>query len=150
MAYKIALFIHVFSMATWFGGIAGMAFLLRKSIRQHEQGFSMKQTLENVHKLNTSMIVPTAVLVLAAGLYMLTTWDANKPLWLLVKERFGSLITFLYIVAIPFYGKKLLNKVREATDAAEMAAGVKRYIMLLNVTLLAMLVIIFFVTFQIS
>ncbi|WP_169713759.1 hypothetical protein [Paludifilum halophilum] len=151
IGYKIALFVHILSIATWFGGLTVMAVWLRKSTALHQSGISMSKSLENVHNLNVRMMVPVAVLALAAGMYMLVTgtWGADQPLWLTVKERFGSLFVLLYIIGLPLYGGKLLKKVQSEKDESTMASTVKRYIGLLNFSLLAMLVIIVFVTFQI-
>ncbi|PTX58900.1 hypothetical protein C8P63_11482 [Melghirimyces profundicolus] len=148
MDVKIALFIHILSIASWVGGITVMAVWLRKSTKLHDQGLSMKESLVNVHNLNVRMMVPVAVLTLLTGLYMLVQWGPDKPLYLLIKERFGSLIVLLYAVGLPIYGGRLLKKVKAETDPAAMTGTLKRYIRLLNLTLLLLVFIIFAVTFK--
>jgi protoporphyrinogen IX oxidase len=74
----------------------------------------------------------------------------NEALWLMVKERFGSLFVIVYILYIVFYGRKTLNQVQAAENEPEKAKSLlKRYIMVLNISLLCMVVLIFFVTTKI-
>ncbi|MFC4075349.1 hypothetical protein [Salinithrix halophila] len=148
VGYKIALFIHILSVASWFGGLAVMSVWLRKSIKLNETGISMTKSMESVHNLNVRMMIPVAILALAAGLYMLVSgnFGADKPLWLTIKERFGSLFILLYAIGLPIYGGKLFKKVAEGGDQA--VSVVKRYIALLNTTLVVLLFIIFVVSFK--
>lgn len=150
MAYKIALFIHVLSIASWFGGLAVMVVWLRKSTKLHDKGISMDHSMENVHNLNVRMMVPVAIMAFAAGLYLLMSgnWGADKPMWLTIKERFGSLIILAYVIGLPVYGGRLFKKLQGETDTAAKAAGVKRYINLLNLTLILLAFIILVVTFK--
>ncbi|SEN38646.1 DUF2269 family protein [Lihuaxuella thermophila] len=149
MAIHLALFIHVVCVAAWFGGISVMAMYLRDSIRSGNPE-TMSYALGKVQRWNLTMFIPTAVLVLLTGIYMLMQY-ANKPTWLLVKERFGSLFIVLFIVLIALYGRKLLNQVKAAgTDSAKGQAILKRYIMLLNLSLVCMIILIFFVTVKIG
>ncbi|QKG85466.1 hypothetical protein GXN76_14060 [Kroppenstedtia pulmonis] len=149
MAEKVALFLHVLSIATWFGGLSVMAVWLRKSIAFNDSGIAMDKSLESVHNLNVRMMVPVAVLALAAGFYLLMSMygGADKQLWLLIKERFGSLFILLYIIGFPIYGGKLLKKAK-AADVSAKTAIVKRYIHTLNFSLLLILVLILAVTFK--
>ncbi|PTM53317.1 DUF2269 family protein [Desmospora activa] len=149
MDYKIALFFHVVSMAAWFGGLSVMAVWLRKAIANHEAGISMSKSLEFVHNLNIRMMVPTAALVLIAGLYMLIgQGGSGGQTWLLIKERFGSLFLLVYIIGFPIFGGKIFKQAKAATDANTMASLVKRYIMVLNVTLLILAFIILTATIK--
>jgi putative membrane protein len=149
MAIKIALFIHVVSVAAWFGGISMMAMYLRDATRSNNLE-TMSYALGKAQRWNLTMFIPTAVLVLLTGIYMLMQY-ANKPLWLLVKERFGSLFVVLFILLIAFYGRKLLSQVKAGgVDSAKGQAILKRYIMLLNLSLLCMVILIFFVTVKIG
>ncbi|SMO88733.1 hypothetical protein [Melghirimyces algeriensis] len=148
MDVKIALFIHVLSIASWVGGLTVMATWLRKSTKLHEQGISMTESLVNVHNLNVRMMVPVAILTLASGLYLLIQWGPDKPMYLLIKERFGSLIVLLYAVGLPVYGGRLLKRVKSETEPSAMTKTVKGYINLLNITLLLLVFIIFVVTLK--
>lgn len=147
MDYKIALFVHVLSVASWFGGLAVMTVWLRKSTKLHDSGISMDQSLKNVHNLNVRMMVPVAVLALISGLYMLIQGDM-KPLYLVIKERFASLIVLAYVVGFPIYGGRLFKKLQGETDSTAKTAIVKRYINLLNLTLLLLVFILLVVTFK--
>ncbi|SDX32927.1 hypothetical protein SAMN05444487_11451 [Marininema mesophilum] len=149
MDYSIALFIHVLSMASWFGGLAVMVIWLRKSTRLNEEGLSMKKSMESIHNLNVRMMIPVAVLGALAGFYMYLSpmWSSNMPLWLTIKERGISIFILLYIIAFPIYGGKLSKRAQaESGQAAETA--VKRYIMLLNISVLVLLFTIFIVTIK--
>ncbi|GGA48622.1 hypothetical protein GCM10007416_22210 [Kroppenstedtia guangzhouensis] len=148
MGYKIALFVHVLSIASWFGGLAVMAVWLRKSTKLHDAGISMDQSLKNVHNLNVRMMVPVAILSFIAGLYMLIQFGDSKPLYLVIKERFGSLIVLAYVIGFPIYGGRLFKKLQGETDPAAKVARVKGYINLLNLTLLLLAFIILVVTFK--
>jgi uncharacterized membrane protein len=147
--YTISLFVHVVSIATLFGGISLMAMVLRDATRSNDVE-TMSKAMEKVQRWNLTMFIPTAVLVLITGVYMLMQYS-NKPLWLLVKERFGSLVIILFIVLVAWYGKKLLQRVKASGNDLQKATGlVKRYIMLLNLFLLFMIVLIFFVTTKLT
>lgn len=149
MAIKIALFIHVVSVAAWFGGISMMAMYLRDATRSGNLE-TMSYALGKAQRWNLTMFIPTAVLVLLTGIYMLLQY-ANKPVWLLVKERFGSLFVVLFILLIALYGRKLLSQVKAGgVDSAKGQAILKRYILLLNLSLLCMVILIFFVTVKIG
>lgn len=148
-AMGIALFIHVVSIATWLGGIALMAMYLRDATRSGNLE-TMSYALGKVQRWNLTMIIPTAVLALISGIYMWMAY-AEKPFWLLVKERFGSLFVILFIVLVAFYGNKLLKQVKtNGTDTAKAQTLVKRYIMMLNISLLLLVVLVFFATVKIG
>ncbi|MBD1372312.1 DUF2269 family protein [Hazenella sp. IB182357] len=147
---NIALFIHVVCVATWFGGATMMTMFLRDATRSNDVT-TMANTLAKVQRWNLTMFLPTSVLVLITGMYMWMAYVGaeSKPLWLLVKERFGSLFIIAFILIIAFYGKKLLNQVKESgVQTATAQALLKRYIMLLNFSLLCMIILIFFVTIK--
>jgi putative membrane protein len=149
MDYRIALFIHVISMAAWFGGLAVMAVWLRKAIANHESGLSMTKSLEFVHNLHVRMMLPTAVLVLIAGLYLLFgQGGAGGQTWLLVKERFGTLFLLVYIIGLPIWGSKVLKKAKATSDTQAMVPLVKRYIHVLNLTVLVIAFIILTATIK--
>ncbi|MCH5585382.1 DUF2269 family protein [Shimazuella sp. AN120528] len=145
---KISLFIHVFSVATWFGATTLMAMFLRNATRTDDAAI-MTNSLATAHRWNLTMMIPTSVLALITGIYMLMQYDANKPLWLLVKERVGSLFIIVFILVIALYGKKLLKAAKDSASNSTTASIVKRYIMILNLSVLVMLVLIFFVTTKI-
>jgi putative membrane protein len=147
MAYHIALFIHVVSVATWFGGLSMMAIWLRNAARG--QSIDAQASLRAAHRANMTMLVPTAILALITGLYMLMSggWGSDKPLWLLIKERFASTWILIYILLFSFVGGKLLKKAQAEKDT-EIA--VKRYILWLNLSLAILTLIILVVTFKFS
>jgi putative copper export protein len=146
---KISLFIHVFSIATWFGSTTLMAMYLRNETRSNEQ-LAMTNALGTAHRWNLTMMIPTSVLVLITGMYMLIQYEGDKPFWLLMKERLGSLFIIAFILLITLYGKKLLQAAKNASSADAAVAPVKRYIMVLNISVLIMALLIFFVTTKIS
>jgi hypothetical protein len=146
---KISLFVHVFSVATWFGATTLMAMYLRNAIRSNDET-NMVQSLSTAHRWNLTMMIPTSVLALITGLYMLMQYEENKPLWLLVKERLGSLFIVVFILIITLYGKKLLKSAKESASNVTAASSLKRYIMILNTSVLVMLILIFFVTTKIQ
>ncbi|MDN4593647.1 DUF2269 family protein [Polycladomyces subterraneus] len=147
MAYHIALFIHVVSVATWFGGLSMMAIWLRNAARG--ESIDAQASLRAAHRANMTMLVPTAILALITGLYMLMNggWGSDKPLWLLIKERFASTWILIYVLWFSYAGGKLLKKAQEEKDT-EIA--VKRYILWLNLSLSILVLIILVVTFQFS
>jgi protoporphyrinogen IX oxidase len=147
MGYHIALFVHVVSVATWFGGLSMMAIWLRNAIRK--EGMDAKASLQAAHRANMTMLVPTAVLALITGMYMLMSggWGRDMPLWLIIKERFASLWILLYIVLFSVAGGKLLKKAQEQQD---VSVAVKRYILWLNLSLAILILIILDVTFKFS
>lgn len=153
--YRIALFIHVLTVATWFGGTAVLAMYLRDAVRSNDPS-KMNYALNKSHRWNLTMFIPTAALVAISGVYMLLKYSGEKALWLLVKERFGLIFVVLLIVVISFYGGKLLKQVKEKTSQSgktsdEMVSSLlKRYILILNLSLVGMIVLIFFVTIKIG
>ncbi|WP_028778456.1 DUF2269 family protein [Shimazuella kribbensis] len=146
---KISLFIHVLCVATWFGATTLMAMYLRNSTRSNDE-LTITNSLATAHRWNLTMMIPTSILVLITGMYMLMSYDENKPLWLLVKERLGSVFIVAFILIITLYGKKLLKSVKESASISTSASIVKKYIMILNLSVLVMLILIFFVTTKIS
>ncbi|SFJ73802.1 hypothetical protein [Thermoflavimicrobium dichotomicum] len=150
MDYKIALFIHVVCIATWFGGTALMAMYLRDAIRSNNVQ-TMEYALSKSHRWNLTMFIPTAVLATLAGVYMLLQYSGTKELWYIVKERFGLLFVLLFIFTISFYGPKLLKNLKEnGIQSAQAQSILKKYIMILNLSLLFMAVLMLFVTLKIS
>jgi putative membrane protein len=152
-SFQIVLFLHVVLVASWFGGAAMMAMVLRDSIRTGNAE-SMNSALLRVQRWNLMMYIPVSILVLATGTYML--WDkwykigAPLQLYALVKERFGSLFILLFILFVAILGKKWLKQASDAKDAEKTASILKRYINVLNLSLLAMTILIFFVTTKFS
>ncbi|MGA9172706.1 MAG: hypothetical protein WBZ33_01830 [Thermoactinomyces sp.] len=150
-AYSLVLFVHVLLIAAWFGGISLMAMVLRDAIRSNNPE-TMSHAISRAQRWNMTMFVPTAFLVLASGMYLLYVQLTlhNDALWLMVKERFGSLFVILYILYIVFYGRKTLSQVKAAgSESGKAQTLLKRYIMALNISLLCMAVLIFFVTTKI-
>jgi putative copper export protein len=145
---KISLFIHVFSIATWFGATTLMAMYLRNATRTNDNTV-MANSLATAHRWNVTMMIPTSVLAFITGLYMLIQFQGDKPLWLLVKERLGSLFIIAFILVIALYGKKLLKAAKESASSSTTASFLKKYIMVLNLSVLIMVVLIFFVTTKI-
>lgn len=143
-AYGIIKFLHIAFVAAWFGGASLMAMFLRDAICTGETG-RMDHALNRAQRWNLTMFIPTSVIVLLTGIYMMLQFDGDKPLWLLVKERFGSLFILAFILVIVLYGRKALAKVKSDGIEKEQVIGtVKRYIMLLNISVLCMVVLMFF------
>jgi putative membrane protein len=148
-AYQLVLFLHVATVATLYGGVALMSMVLRDSVRSGDPSM-MARTLDRVQRWNLTMFIPVSLIVLITGSYMLMQFHA-KPLWLLVKERVGSLFLVLFILFIVFLGRKWLGQVQaQGVDTAKAQAVVKRYIMVLNLSLVLMTILIFFVTTKIG
>jgi putative membrane protein len=146
--YHLVLFLHVVLVATWFGGISLMAMVLRDAVRSNHSE-TMAHAIDRAQRWNLTMFLPCAVLALITGVYMLLTWH-DHALWLIVKERFGSLFVILYILFVALYGRKALKQVKSAGIETTQAQKIlKRYIMILNLSLLCMAVLIFFVTTKI-
>jgi protoporphyrinogen IX oxidase len=149
MDIRIALFIHILFVATWFGGTSLMAMVLRDATRSNQLA-TMAHALEKVQHWNLTMFIPTAIVVLLSGIYLWLPY-AQKPLWLLVKERFGSLFIILFMLVVTFYGKKLLQQIKaNGIDSSKGQAILKRYILMLNLSVLSMMILIFFVTLKID
>lgn len=148
-SYKISLFIHVLCIATWFGGTTLIAMFLRNATRSNDEK-AMTNALSTAHRWNLTMMIPTSVLALLTGIYMLLQFQGDKPLWLLVKERFGSLLILVFILLITIYGRKLLKSAKESSSSNLVPALLKRYILILNLSVLCMVILIFFVTTKIS
>lgn len=148
MAYNIALFLHIAGVATWFGAMHILAIWLGRTAKAAE-GKALADTLQTVHRLNLRTLVPSAVIVLASGLYMLSQHymnGADIPFWLLFKERFGSLFILAYIIGFTLYSRKLKGAVSGSTEQLQQTA--KRYTMLAHVTTLLILVVILFATLK--
>lgn len=143
-AYGFIKFLHIAFVAAWFGGAALMAMFLRDAIRT-DQVDRMNHALNRAQRWNLTMFIPTSVIVLLTGIFMMMQTGGEKPLWLLVKERFGSLFILLFILFIVLYGRKALAKVKSDGIEKEQVIGIlKRYIMLLNLSVLCMVVLMFF------
>lgn len=140
---NFVLFLHVIFVATWFGGISMMAMYLRDAVRSGDSD-KISYTLNRAQRWNMTMFVPTSVLVLLTGMYLFMQFS-GRPLYLLVKERFGSLFILLFIIFVTWYGRKLLKQVTESKDKALSIKLTKRYIMLLNISILCIAIIFFFV-----
>lgn len=152
--FGFVLFIHVICVATWFGGVSLMSMVLRGATRTNNAE-SMQQTVSQVQRWNTTMFIPTAVLVLLSGVYMLYDLvyktGMKAPLYLSIKERLGSLFIVAFILLITLLGSRIVKAVKAAgTDLAKAQALIKRYIMVLNISLLIMAVLIFFITTKIQ
>lgn len=149
MAYKIALFLHVAGVATWFGAMHILAIWLGRTAKAAD-GKALADTLQTVHRLNMRTLVPSAFIVLAAGMYMLSQHyinGADFPFWLLFKERFGSLFILAYIIGFTLYGRKL-KSVAGGGDAELLRTTAKRYTVLAHVTTLLILIVILFATLK--
>lgn len=148
MAYKIALFLHVAGVATWFGALHILAIWLGRTAKAAD-GKTLAQTLQAVHRLNMRTLVPSAFIVLAAGMYMLSQLHggADLPLWLLFKERFGSLLILVYIIGFTLYGRKLKSATSSGDDAL-LRKTARRYTISAHVTTLLILLVILFATMK--
>lgn len=144
---KTALFIHVVCTATLLGGLSLIVMFLRDATRSNQASILIDR-IQKIQHWNKAMMVPVSGLALVSGIYMLFQY-AQKPTWLLIKERFGSLFLFLFIVLVLTYGKKLVQKIEGETEFPAMLPFAHRYIRLLNFAILYMIAMIFVVTFKI-
>jgi protoporphyrinogen IX oxidase len=143
-------FLHVLFVATWFGGISMMAMVLRDATRSNNLD-TMSRALNRAQRWNMGMFMPLAVLALITGIYMMMQVDGEMPLWLIVKERLGSVVVLLFILFVVIYGRKALNQVQTSgIESAKAQSIIKRYIMLLYISLLLMAVLIFFATVKLA
>lgn len=150
MDVRIALFIHVLSIATWFGCIALMAMYLRVATRSTSVE-TMRQAIQQTQRWNLTMIIPTSVFTLITGLYLLIkSYSDNNPTWLIVKERFGSLVVIAFILLVSFYGRKLVKTAQNTDNPEQAQKPLKTYILILNLTLLCMIILMAFVTMKID
>lgn len=147
MLTKIALFIHVVCTATLLGGLSLIVMFLRDATRSNQVDV-LTDRMQKVQHWNKTMMVPVSGLALFSGIYMLFQYT-QKPTWLLIKERFGSLFLFLFIVIVLTYGKRIVKNIESKTDFSAMLPFVHRYIRLLNIAILYMIAMIFVVTFKI-
>lgn len=149
MSYNIALFLHIAGVATWFGAMHILAIWLGRTAKAADEK-SLAETLQTVHRLNMRTLVPSAFIVLAAGMYMLSQHyinGADLPLWLLFKERFGSLFILAYIIGFTLYGRKL-KSATSGGDAELLRKTAKRYTILAHVTTLLILIVMLFATLK--
>jgi uncharacterized membrane protein len=149
MSYNIALFLHIAGVATWFGAMHILAIWLGRTAKAAE-GKALAETLQTVHRLNMRTLVPSAFIVLAAGMFMLSRHYINGgdlPLWLLFKERFGSLFILVYIIGFTLYGRKL-KRASESGDNELLRQTAKRYTIMAHVTTLLILVVMLFATLK--
>lgn len=145
-AFGIVKFLHVVSVAFWLGGITLSVFFLRDAILT-KQTDQMNHTLNRVQHWNLAMFVPTSVIVLLTGVTMMILINGDKPSWLLVKERSGSLFVILFIMFVIFYGRKTLAKIKAKGIGVEKTVGILRhYIVFLNISVICMVILIFIVT----
>lgn len=146
----IVKFLHVLFVATWFGGISLMAMVLRDATRSDNLE-TMSHALDRAQRWNMTMFMPSAILALVTGLYLFMQATGEKPLWLVVKERFGSIVVLLFILFVVFYGRRALNRVKASgIETAQAKSIIKQYIMLLNLSLLLLAVLIFFATVKLT
>lgn len=107
----------------------------------------MNHTLSRVQHWNLAMFIPTSVIVLLTGVTMMMLINGDKPSWLLVKERFGSLFVILFILFIVFYGRMAIAKIKTKGVGNEKIVGIlQHYIVFLNISVICMVILIFIVT----
>lgn len=150
MSYNIALFFHIAGVATWFGALHILAIWLGRAAKAAE-GKVLLETLQTVHRMNMRTLVPSAVIVLASGLYLLSqhhAGGADLPLWLLFKKHFGSLLILVYITGFTLYSRKLKGGASKSGNVELLRQTAKRYTMLGHITTLLILVVIFFATLK--
>ncbi len=147
-AFGIVKFLHVVSVAFWFGGIVLMVFLLKDAIMTKLTD-QMNHALDRVQRWNLVMFIPASVIALLTGVALMMMLDGYKPFWLLVKERFGSPFIVLFILFIVFYGRSALAKVKRKGVGSEAHVGIlEKYILFLNISVICMVILIFFVTIK--
>lgn len=146
MLLKTALFTHIVSTATLLGGLSLIVMFLRDTTKSSNIE-TMTYAAKKVQHWNRAMMVPVAGLAFVSGIYMMFQYT-QKPIWLVLKERLGSLFLFLFIMFIITYGKKLVMKIEAQTNLETVQSLINRYIRILNFAILYMIALIFIVSFK--
>jgi putative membrane protein len=149
MSYNIALFLHIVGVATWFGAMHILAIWLGRTAKT-AAGEPLAETLQTVHRLNVRTLVPSALIVLLTGTYMLVSGWEEQPFCLLFKERFGGLFILVYIAVFTLYGRKMVRSASESSDTESLRRAAKRYTVMAHVTTLFILIVMLFATLKFS
>ncbi|MBN6189452.1 hypothetical protein JQN58_21595 [Aneurinibacillus sp. BA2021] len=107
-------FLHIGSLAIWFGGLLSLAIvfkmLAKRGLSQETDGM-VRSLIAIVNRL----LNPSAFVVMVSGLAMMINlglMGQDVPLWLRLMQDGGSLIVLLSIALITFYGNRFKKKLR--------------------------------------
>lgn len=140
--YNWMFFIHLASLATWFGvTLMGMIMLLSVKNKLAENHASLSSVALSVLRNINRITHPAAFLVLASGLYMIMQWNRDgMPFWLTFMEQAGGLVIILFMILLSIFGARM-KKNLAGSDGAAAAKSINIYAWVTAIFLLAILVV---------
>jgi uncharacterized membrane protein len=129
-------FVHVASIAGWFGGFAALAVLNGVARAQRDSG-SLATYLRYGESLGPRLIGPASGLALLSGVLMMVVGHLGMPLWLIWGMSAAALFIFVGVVFLrPILGKLQAAAGSAAPDVDRLLAR-QRTLLLLNLLILA-------------
>ncbi|GFR38059.1 hypothetical protein PRECH8_13550 [Insulibacter thermoxylanivorax] len=140
--YNWMFFIHLASLATWFGvTLMGMIMLLSVKSKLAENHASLSSVTLSVLRNINRITHPAAFLVLASGLYMIMQWNRDgMPFWLAFMEQAGGLVIILFMILLSIFGARM-KKSLAGSNGAAAAKSISIYAWVAAIFLLAILVV---------
>jgi hypothetical protein len=147
MMYNWMFFIHLASLAAWFGvTLMGALILLSLKGRLAEANLTSMAltTLNNINRITH----PAAFLVLVSGVIMVTQWNRDgMPFWLAFMEQAGGLVIIAFMIVLSILSSKLKKKLAQS-DSAEAARSISTYVTWTFLFLICILIVILVVSLK--
>ncbi|MFD2168874.1 hypothetical protein [Tumebacillus lipolyticus] len=144
------LFLHLTSLALWFGGLVMLSFLL-VSIKQ-SAGEAVKAQVSTYLKLANRLLHPSALLVLISGAIMIVQMGIErdmKPFWLTFMEQWGGTVVLFSTIALTWVGSRLKKRLT-AAEGTEVSQATLPYRAFMMVSVCGILVVMGVVSLKIS
>jgi uncharacterized membrane protein len=138
--YGWMFFIHLASLAAWFG-VTLMGVIMLLSMKGKLAESQLTSVAQNIVRQINRITHPAAFLVLASGLYMIMQWDRNgMPFWLAFMERAGGMVIILFMILVSIFGAKVRKTLAQG-DGASAAKSINTYAAVTFIFLLGVLAV---------
>lgn len=129
-------FVHVASVACWFGGFAALA-VLNGVARQQPDATGLATYLRYGQSLGPRLIGPALGLALLSGVLMMVVGHLGMPLWIIWGLSAAALFILVGVVLLrPLLGKLQAASGSAASDVASLLVQQRNWL-LLNLLILA-------------
>lgn len=111
--YSLSYILHITGVAVWLGSFIALGYLLRGLIKNHRKLEDFTPVVKRIQKWVKIGVVPSLVLVLISGVYMILQFNRDSmPLYLTIMEQGGTLIILFTIILVSVYSVKLTKKLK--------------------------------------
>lgn len=124
--YATYYFFHIVGVIIWVGAFISFGLLLRFLVKERAVD-AYALIVKRIDQITKWFINPSAFIVLISGVLLLVAYGGpNKPLYITIMERAGSLVILLSIIALTLVSRKIKKAIGASAGTDSSKNTLKR------------------------